>query len=414
MLAASMHTPLALHIRKAQQDDVDRLVDIHLGAFPDSRGPEPRRRNFQANAFGGLDDLYVAASGETLLGHAFLYPMQSWFGGRAVRLGGIASVGVAAEARGRGIARALLEHLHALSRARGDAITLLYAFRHAFYRRFGYGAVTPSIQLEVAPSAIPAPWVAAARGAVRSLLRSDRDELVHIYERTAVRTTGWLTRRPMLWERGFLDDRRAWFITEDRRGYLSWTLEKSDSHAAVHLVVSDFVAEDGAAWRTLWGHLGAQKDQVQCIEIDVPHDDPALHALVDIDSHRFGTHRLEHPYGTIQAGPMARVHDIAAALEARGYLDEGTVTVAVGEGPTHRLEVAGGVGRVTAVAHAAASEGSVDLLFSDIATFASVAYGGLRPSQGARAGLVSAPDRLALTRADRLFALPAFHALDSF
>ncbi|WP_394835273.1 GNAT family N-acetyltransferase [Pendulispora rubella] len=403
-----MASPPPLRFRQAHEDDIGRLLDIQLGAFPDSRSFEARKRHLQQRIFGDFGDLYVAAHGSQLLAQAFVYPIQGWFGGRRVPLGGIASVAVAAEARGRGVARALLEHVHEVSRARGDALTLLYAFRHGFYRRLGYAAVTPMVRLEVAPSAIPEAWVTAARGAFRILDRDDREALVQMYERAALRATGWLQRRPLAWERWLLDDRRAWFITNDRRGYVSWSLEQSEDHAATHLVVRDVVAEDDATWRLIWGLLGAQKDQIHAIDVSVTHDDPAVHALVDVDANRFGTERVEHPLGTVYAGPMVRVHGVATALEARGYAADGELVVGVAGHESYALEVRGGTPRATV------TDAPCDLLFSDAAILSSVLYGAVRPSQLTRTGLVTARDGGSLAQADLLLALPAFHALDPF
>ena len=50
-------------------------------------------------------------------------------------MGAIASLGVAPEVRGRGVGTALLQHLHVASDVRGDALTMLYAFRQRFYAR---------------------------------------------------------------------------------------------------------------------------------------------------------------------------------------------------------------------------------------------------------------------------------------
>src|SRR5689334_13749096 len=108
-----------LRFRAATADDLDRLLEIHLTAFPDDRTIEERKRNFTATAFGTYGDLVVAEREDGIVGHAFLFPLEAWFGGRAIRMGGIASLGVAPEARGQGVGTALLGHLHVLSDIRG-------------------------------------------------------------------------------------------------------------------------------------------------------------------------------------------------------------------------------------------------------------------------------------------------------
>src|SRR5512140_923029 len=91
-------------LRPAKDEDTERLLEIHASVFPDPRGAEERRRNFHHNALGGLGDLHVVEHEGRLLAHAFLFPLEVWIGGRPVPAGGVASVGVAPEARGRRIA----------------------------------------------------------------------------------------------------------------------------------------------------------------------------------------------------------------------------------------------------------------------------------------------------------------------
>ena len=91
--------PMKASFRPATEDDLERLVEIHLGAFPDPRSNEARLRNFARNPLGTLSDLWVLVEGGVLVAHAFLFPLEAWFGGRRVAVGGIATVGVAPEAR---------------------------------------------------------------------------------------------------------------------------------------------------------------------------------------------------------------------------------------------------------------------------------------------------------------------------
>jgi len=115
----------SMRTRPAAPADVDRLVEIHFRAFPDPRPEEPRRRRFVANPLGSLADAWVAEDDGVVLGHAFAFSLGAWFGGRRVPVTGIASVGVAPEARGRGVATALLARVHEVARARGLTMTQL-------------------------------------------------------------------------------------------------------------------------------------------------------------------------------------------------------------------------------------------------------------------------------------------------
>jgi len=395
--------------RPATPGDVDRLVEIHFRAFPDPRGEEARRRRFLANPLGALSDAWVLEDGGVVVAHAFALPLRIGFGGRAVAATGIASVGVAPEARGRGLATALVERLHRVAADRGDAICLLYPFRDGFYSRLGYGKVRPYRRLRVAPSAVPAAW----RGgdAVRAATAGDRLAIEAAYGRSVERRTGAIVRPREAWAERFVDPTLAFVVAtrgESVVGYLSFELAQSEPHADVTARVDDLVADDSGAMRALWGRLGALRDQVKVVEIDVADDDTLPFVLVDPDRHTAGGDVVEHPLGVVAAGPMVRLVDAARALSARGYTADGAVGLKLPGADPVTLVVADGAARV----EPRAADDAVT--FDDAATLASVAYGGLAATAAERLGLVRATTTRALEAADRIFALPPYLSRDPF
>jgi predicted acetyltransferase len=295
--------------RQASEDDLDRLVEIHAASYADSRDAEARRRNFLHNPLGAFaSDLWLCLDGEAIVGHAFLFSLRAHFSGKLLPIGAIASVGVAPEARKTGVASALLSHLHAVARDRGDVLTVLYAFRQGFYARAGYAPVTPSQRLIFSPAAVPSAW----RGPVRAV--SSRDDVEQLW--SASMSTGMLERPRALWDRKWLDERRNVLVTDG--GYVAYALEQSEAHAETRLVVQELVATNDAARRRLVGALGAQDDHASEIELEVPQGDPLSLALMDADRRRFGTLDVEHCTGMIVGGPMIRLASVSRALEARG------------------------------------------------------------------------------------------------
>ncbi len=384
--------------------DLDRAIAIHGSAFPDARREPARRRNFRENALGTIDDLWLAVDDGVIVAHAFLFRLEAYFGGRAVPIAGIASVGVAPEARGRGVASALLEHLHGIARSRGAAIAMLYAFEQAFYARLGYGPVTTSGRLVFAPESVPRAWVGAEAFAAAA---ADRPALEALYERVAERTTSWLRRPRALWNAKWLDERNHVLAVGPRtapRGYVVFSYEQAEPHARTTILVEELVAEDTEAKRALYGVLGAQRAQVEEIELAIDLDDPIPYALVDADRRRHGDAAVEHRIGDLTAGPMVKVLDLERALAARGYMYDTKCRVAFGE-QVLALAASGGALTVTP-----ASDADVVI---DASAVASVTFGGLRPSAAAALGLARGGSA-ALANADTLFGLPPFFAVDPF
>jgi predicted acetyltransferase len=399
-------TPFAF--RRARAEDLERLVTIHTSGYPDMRRHDARVRNFTANPLGPLDDLWVATDPQgSIVGHAFLFALTGWYGGRPVGVGGVASLAVAPEARGRGVATHLLAHLHAVSLDRGDGLTLLYPFRHEFYARLGYAATSRCRALKFSPLALPRtrPELAA-----RPATGADRSALASCWGATARAGTGALARTDRAWHARLIEERRTWLVVEGDgglEGYVEWSLVQREGSEETTLVVHEMGRRTERAATALWALVAAQRDQVRWIEVEVAEDDPLVWALGDPDGTRGGDPSApRHAIGAIASGPMIRVTDVARALGARGWRRPGRLVVDV-EGARYEIDARDGAATVTST-HAPAD------ITTDLRALASVALGGQRASDAARLGRLSATDAAALERADAMLALPPFFSSDRF
>jgi len=413
-----------LRFRAATSSDLDRILEIHLCAFPDARSAEERRRNFTASAFGALDDLVLAVRGDEIVGQAFLFPLECWFGGRAVQVGGIASLAVAPEARGRGVAGALLGALHVASDMRGDALTMLYAFRQGFYTRVGYGPSASRRRLGIDPASVPPSWVGLARARVRRARGDDKEAILAAYGRSAAKASGWLTRTDAAWVRHLAKERRQFLVAERPAregggvsGYVAFEVLQDEPHAATTVSVDEIAADDDVTRLALVGALAAMRDQAREIELEVDGADPLELGLVDADARRFGTSRVEHDLGTLVGGPMVRIEDVPRAIESRGYRAEGAfdlvIHAAEGEASGAGDELAISVRVSGGHAEVSAARGAAGAIRTSRTTLASLLYGGLRPSDAVRMGLADADPRT-LARADAILALPPPLPVDPF
>ncbi|MFO0675042.1 MAG: GNAT family N-acetyltransferase [Polyangiaceae bacterium] len=400
-----------LTFRPARPSDLDALLEIHLAAFPDPRGLEARRRNFVDNPLGSFDDLHVAAEDDVPVAHAFAFPLTTHYGGRPVRTLGIASVGVAPHARGVGVAKALLQHLHEFGRARHDAIAMLYAFRQGFYARVGYAAASSRKRLVFAPAAIPRSFV-TGDFRMRPATFADRGALESLFAEMLDRVSGRFTRDSRAWDRRLLDERRLFALADDGtspKGYVAYSLVQTEAHAETTLVVEELVATSDASERALLGFLRNFRDQATSVTLEIDERSPLDRLLVDAARHRHGTESFEHTVGAIGAGPMVHVLDAEAALSARGYLADGTLDFVV-DGRRFGLVVERGRGRVTS---GDASSAGSSALAMDGPTFSAITFGSLAVRDAARFGLVQGPVGI-LPEADRILGLPPVHALETF
>ncbi|HXX69604.1 MAG TPA: GNAT family N-acetyltransferase [Polyangiaceae bacterium] len=395
---------MTLSFRPARAEDLDRLIAIHSAAYPDDRSHDARVRNFIDNPLGTLDDLWVAEECSILVGHAFLYRMRAWFGGAPVPVGGIASLAVAPESRRAGIATGLIAHLHDVARERGDALTVLYPFRRQFYGRLGYAATSPYRRLRFAPAAVA--WKRELKA--RAAAGADRGAMIAAWDAAARAGTGALVRTERIWNLRLADERSTWLVVEGQegvQGYAAWTVERPEPRGEPMLVVHELAAHSHRAARSLWAAVGTQRDQVAMVRVDVSEDDPMDRALLEGEPSCAGD-PLQRPIGELMLGPMVRMVDLERALSARGWRASGRLVFETEEGAAE-LDVSGGIATVLKTG----AEPDVRL---DRITLAAVAFGGLRPSQAARLGWVTARDEAALALADTLLALPPYFSSERF
>ncbi|NUQ68279.1 MAG: GNAT family N-acetyltransferase [Phycisphaerales bacterium] len=125
-------------------------------------------------------------------------PMAQFYGGRSVPMVGIAGVGVAPEARGRGHAaammRACVQNLH----DEGVALSGLYCSTQALYRRVGYEQAGLRYQIRLPISRISVPGKARN---VRPLEKADEPLVRACYAAYAPRFDGALDRGAYCWGR---------------------------------------------------------------------------------------------------------------------------------------------------------------------------------------------------------------------
>jgi predicted acetyltransferase len=334
-----------------------------------------------------------------------------------VAVGGIASLAIDPSVRGQGLASALLAHVHGLSDLRGDALTMLYAFRQGFYARRGYGTTASRKRLAFSPSSVPAAWRALARGRVRRPRGHDAAGIAEVYARAGARASGWLARSEGVWERSFARERTQFLVAEDPgsaalSGYVAFELSQDEPHAATVLRVEELAADDADARLALLGALGALRDQVAVIELEVDASDPLELALLDSDAGRFGTRDVEHALGTVVGGPMVRVEDVPRAFEARGYAEDGAFDVVL-LGDDGREELAVSVRVLDGRAEVAAARGAAGAIRTSRSALASLLYGGLRLHDAQRLHLAVADPRT-VARVDAVLALPPLAPVEPF
>jgi predicted acetyltransferase len=369
----------------------------------------------------GFDNIRLVRSAQGQGGVAACFvriPMAQFFGGRSVPMLGIAGVATAPEARGRGVARAMMRAALREARDEGWPISALYASTHSLYRQVGYEQAGVRFQVSVpihriaAPDAPANPQAGAGAsgdprptatlgevfggggvggvGGVRPLTEADEPAVREIYRRFAACFDGMLDRGPYVWERTrlFRDVAYEGFgcVGPDGAldGYLRLAQVRKPDMGQHDVALSDVAFTNARAGRDLLRFIAGFTTMGDDL---VMHGGP-IHPLLTMLSTRH--YRVEkRDYW------MLRVLDVAGAIAARGFAPgtRGSFTVEITDGVlpsnTGRWRISADDGRGTAER---VPGDRAPALRTDIRGLACL-YSGLYSARQARlAGLVEGDD----------------------
>ncbi|RKR76106.1 GNAT family N-acetyltransferase [Frondihabitans australicus] len=296
-----------------------------------------------------------------------------------------------------------------LTHAADDGIPLaaLTASESGIYRRFGFGASTRVRRISIRPEK-RFELLTPPAGRCELARASDIQEIARdVFARFHARTPGSVDRQHQLWNRRLglggdepkLDEsvRAALYYSPagDIDGYVTYRL-KEEGHTAA-LEVIDLVPATDEAYLGLWQFIGTV-DLVDRITYGVaPVVDPLLEALVESRTLET-TGEEDHVW--------FRILDPVAALSARPYACDGTLTIKIHDD----LGFSAGVFELS-VSHGAASVRRIDAndstaiadLALDTATLARAFVGGTPVTALAAAGLVEHRDPAAVRLATAMF-----------
>lgn len=393
---------MALEIRTITAGEVAAFRDGMLQTF----GLAPEVDPGFAERFIELIDLsqaWAAFDAGTLVATAATFALEIGLpGGASLPIAGLTAVTVRPTHRRRGILRQLVQRHLDDARARGYAVSGLWASEAGIYGRFGYGLATLADAIEIEH----AHDLTVAAGRELDVLEPidearARELLSAIYERATAGRPGALRRTDVWWrERRFLETPWARGGASPRRhvvarrgdelvGYLVYRQRPGFTRGLPSGTVDivELLAVDPRAEATLW-QFALHVDLFPNVTwANAPVDD-SLTWIVS-DPRRIRRRRTDALF--------LRIDDVPAALSARGYDHDGVLVLAL-DGQSWELAAERGRGRCVPTTRAP------DLRL-DRRTLGALYLGGTPASQLARAGLVEGTAR-ALATADRLFASP--------
>jgi predicted acetyltransferase len=272
----------------------------------------------------GRQDWVVANAQDKLVACYRQFDYDLYVAGVPFKMAGVGAVSVGIPYRGQGIAGWMLTQALQEYRDKGCLLSMLYPFRHSFYRKLGWARVGEAHQYRVSSQHLP---LYPERSRILPFHPKQEEDLKHVYHQTAKQHNGWLQRQPWQWENFFKPKAgRELYVYQDEGDVLGYVmldfheLEPEKSQLAVK--TREWVAATPAAYRGIVGFLGSLRDQVTTIIWNTYPDDPFPHLLQEqrIDPALTTPPLLFDfmvPFGAIAGGFMWRLVNPQAAIARR-------------------------------------------------------------------------------------------------
>ncbi|GGM23157.1 hypothetical protein GCM10011608_04870 [Micromonospora sonchi] len=387
-------------VRELHPDELTAAWHLGRLAFGSDPQPSPQATTPAPGrtVYGAFD------SAGHLVGKAVDLHHDQWWTGRAVPAADVAGVAVAPEARGTGVARALLRTLLHGAHDRGAAISSLFPSTSAPYRACGWEITGQLRTLDLPTAALPR-HRPQPHLTVRAGTPTDLPAVADLHQRVTRHRNGLLTRtHPRFDTGGELPYDGLTLVEHDGHliGYAGWDRGRGYRPDAV-LTVEDILATNADAARALVGVLASWHSVTPTLRVTpLPGDAICAHLPLEL--------AREHERDVWMHRPV----DVVRAVETRGWPahTHGTVTFTLTDDladwntGTWQFTVADGnahLRRVTADADLHLTVRGFAQLYTGTATARTLTETGLLRH--------TTPDPSAL---DLLAAGPPAQALDSF
>ncbi|MDP9867249.1 MULTISPECIES: GNAT family N-acetyltransferase [Streptosporangium] len=323
-----------MELRDLTVDDLDAVLDNRKRAF--GPVPEGQQELWRKLAVPALEEgRYLGVvDGARLVATSRTNDFTQWWHGRPISMGGVASVTVAPEDRGRGVGRTLMQATVDRCAALGHPVSALYPATTHIYRSLGWEHAG-AMHVATLPAEALRTIRSTEQVKIRRMGPGDAPEVVALLGRVhaATRASGPLSRGESAW-RVLLENKDDFLYLADD-GFVTYHWDGGD------IRVSALVAGSEATARALWSLVGTSASVAKSVRAAVAPDDPVFWLIGDRPEDHVALTRW-----------MFRVVDLVAAVAGRGFPAGVTLDAAVqvddpqrpGNSGPWQLSVSGGSG----------------------------------------------------------------------
>ncbi len=414
--------PDNLVIRRARDNDLPEIAMIHFAAYPGiPMTLEERISHFKDDPRLPLEDNWVCERDDRLVAVFALYNFRMYRSGLLIPAGGIGRVAVTPNARLEKIAYWLMARAVQIMDQNGVPLSILYPFRHSFYRKLGWGLAEQVRFYRIPPADLP---VFTERTGIKpAITREELEDVMTCYHRVAGMRNGMLVRDEPVWYEHIFKNCLVYSYRDSTTGEVEGYLIL---RYRPHPVRTDFITSDMIVNEMIWsneralkgilGFLSSQRDQIKAVEYHDHFDLPFEQILKDplmVDGKHNMTLGTETAW--IGSGLMGRIIQLRKVL-AQGKFGDGSgrITLNIQDelNPENSvpISVEFDSGRVEFI-----NKKTTDLsLTTDIATFSSIYWGVLSYRDAVYLGKVEVDGKSDGSFLENVLSFPKSICLDYF
>ncbi|MFI5620464.1 GNAT family N-acetyltransferase [Streptomyces sp. NPDC051567] len=404
-------------IREVPEADIDRAAELSYLVFHERPEKEEREKHRATLA---RCERIGAYDGDTLVGFVAAHDFRLSVPGADLPCPGLTFVSVAPTHRRRGVLTALMDEVLRRTGAAGTPLVALWASEAAIYGRFGFGAATQGVTVEIDSTRPLALRVDPDPRPLRLVDPEDAPTVIGpCHEAARASRAGRPTRGPERWRGEWLSEQDAFdeelsppriaVLGDPVAGYVLYRTKPEDDGGLVRtpglVRVDELEARSPAVAAALWQYVASLDLTGKVSAWGRPADDPLLHFAADRDQVRV----------TAQFPALwLRLADVRAALTARSWA---APVERVLELTDVRVPANAGRFRLRAGPDGAAYERTGDApdLVLDVRELAACYLGGTRAAELAAAGLVDERTPGAAEELDAALRTPLLpHTADEF
>ena len=220
------------------------------------------------------EQVYIVEEEGEIWATAAVLPLEVFFEGRTVPMGGIAALATHPAYRRRGYAGELMQAALRGMRERNVHLSMLHPFAHSYYRRYGWELATEAISYDLRPTDLP---TSPEQKHLRAYRDRDLPRMMTLLEEWASRHPLFVRRSEGRWRQIFArgEQEAVVYDVEGRvEGYLLYKQEADGDSPPRTLVLSELVAATPEARRALISFAAAFDPTEFAVKYSVPRGEP--------------------------------------------------------------------------------------------------------------------------------------------